>query len=294
MTTTYQVVHCTDYIYESTVSASYGVVYLLPRDTDWQRVISANMVIAPNPDTYSEHTDFFGNRAAHFSVLDGHTELTVTTTSVVEVAGRPAVPFGSGPTWESARDEIQNSFDADVMEARAFVLESPALSSSPAVRDYAAPSFAFGRPLIDVLGDLTARINGDFVYTSGVTDLTTTLDELLTLRQGVCQDFANLQIACLRAYGIPARYVSGYLETLPPPGQAKLQGSDASHAWLSAFVPSIGWIDVDPTNNLFVGNRHICTAWGRDYADVAPLKGVIYTESKSNTMTVTVDVTSLG
>ena len=288
----YRVVHRTSYSYESTVSASYGVVYLLPRDSDAQRVVSARVDIMPMPDTYGERNDFFGNRVANFAVLQGHTELSVITTSLVDVTGRPMPAFGSGPTWESARSTLADSFEPDVLDARQFVLDSPSVAVSDAVRTFAAPSFQSGRALVDVVGDLTARIHDGFEYKPGATDLATTPDELMALGKGVCQDFAHLQIACLRSFGLAARYVSGYLETVPPPGHSKLQGADVSHAWVSAFIPTVGWVDVDPTNNLFVGDRHICTAWGRDYSDVSPLKGVIFTEAKTNTMTVSVDVTA--
>ena len=290
---TYRVQHRTSYVYESLVSASYGVVYLLPRDTPAQRVVECHVGVVPEPDSYSEHVDFFGNRVANFTVLEGHTELIVTTTSVVDVIARQLPAFGTGPTWESVAEMVRSSDDPDVIDASQFLLDSPSAPVSDAVRAFASESFEAGRHLVDVLGDLTGRIYRRFQYKSGVTSLRTTPDELLTLGKGVCQDFAHLQIACLRAFGVPARYVSGYLETLPPPGRPKLIGADVSHAWVSAYLPTMGWVDLDPTNNVFVGERHICTAWGRDYADVSPLRGVIFTEAKSNTMTVSVDVTSL-
>lgn len=290
---TYQVVHRTSYVYESVVSASYGMVYLLPRDTPAQRVLHVHVGIFPEPDAYGERLDFFGNRVANFSVLDGHTELIVTTTSTVDVAPRQLPAFSTGPTWETAVALIRESEDPDVIEARQFLLESEAAPTSSRIRAFAEPSFAPGRHLVDVLGDLMGRIHRGFEYKVGVTTLETTPEELLDFGRGVCQDFAHLQIACLRSFGVPARYVSGYLETLPPPGREKLVGADVSHAWVSAYLPTMGWVDLDPTNNVFVGERHICTAWGRDYADVSPLRGVIFTEAKSNTMTVTVDVTNL-
>ena len=290
---TYRVVHRTSYVYESVVSASYGVVYLLPRDTPAQRVLDVHVGIEPQPGSYSERTDFFGNRVANFAVLVDHTELVVTTTSVVDVAARQLPAFGTGLTWEAAAALVGESEDPEVIDARQFLLPSVSAPLTPAVRAFAAESFAPGRHLVDVLGDLTARIFKGFEYKSGVTTLRTLPDEVLALRQGVCQDFAHLQIACLRAFGIPARYVSGYLETLPPLGKEKLVGADVSHAWVSAYLPTMGWVDLDPTNNVFVGERHICTAWGRDYADVSPLRGVIFTDAKTNTMTVSVDVTNL-
>ena len=289
---TFRVVHRTSYLYESVVSASYGVVYLLPRDTVSQRVIASEMTITPAPDTYHERIDFYGNRVANFAVLNGHTELTVTTTSTVDVASRQLPAFGTGPSWEEAVELLQGPADRDALEARQFVLRSPSAPVSDAVREFASVSFRPGRPLVDVLGDITARIHDGFEYKTGVTTLESTPDEVLAVRRGVCQDFAHLQIACLRSFGIAARYVSGYLETLPPPGRTKLVGADVSHAWVSAYLPTMGWVELDPTNNLFVGDRHICTAWGRDYADVSPMRGVIFTEAKSNTMTVSVDVST--
>lgn len=291
---TFRVVHRTSYVYESVVSASYGVVYLLPRETPAQRVLDVHVGIRPEPDSYRERNDFFGNRVANFSVLEPHTELTVTTTSVIDVAARLLPAFGTGPTWETAVALVRDSDDPEAIDARQFLLASESAPLSAAVRAFAAESFVPNRPLVDVLGDLTARIFRGFEYKSGVTTLTTTPDEILALRKGVCQDFAHLQIASLRSFGIPARYVSGYLETLPPPGKEKLIGADVSHAWVSAYLPTMGWVDLDPTNNVFVGERHICTAWGRDYADVSPLRGVIFTDAKTNTMTVSVDVTNVA
>ena len=288
---TYRVVHRTDYAYESPVSASYGELYLLPRASDTQNVMTARVDIDPPPDSYGERIDFFGNCAASFAILQTHSILRVTMTSVVEVRGRPLPTLGSGPAWEDAGRLLHASYDPEGLVARQFALESPHVPITAAIREYAAPSFVPGRPLVDVIADLTHRINTEFAYKPGVTDLQTTPDELLDRREGVCQDFAHLQISCLRAYGLAARYVSGYLETIPPPSMHRLQGADVSHAWLSAYVPTIGWIDVDPTNDIFVADRHICTAWGRDYGDISPVKGVIFTEAKTNTMTVSVDVT---
>lgn len=293
----YRVVHKTVYSYESYVSASYGQVYLLPRNTPGQRVLSTSVEIDPLPDNYAERDDFFGNRAAHFAVLDAHTTLSVTASSRVEVFDKPTYDLQAGPTWEQARSLLANRdwsdpqvSDPDVVDARQFILDSKAAPIDPSVIDFAQPVFGPDRPLLDVLSGLTSHIYKTFEYKSGVTTLETVPAKLLELGKGVCQDFAHLGIASLRAMGIPARYVSGYLETIPPPGKEKLQGADVSHAWLSAFVPTIGWVDVDPTNNLFVGSRHVTLAWGRDFSDVSPLKGVIFTEAKSNTMKVTVDV----
>lgn len=286
-----RVVHRTEYAYESAVSASYGQLYLLPRDAVGQTVTSTKVDIDPRPDSYSEFVDFFGNRAANFAVLRRHRSLVVTTSSIVDVsARRPPDLFSGSVPWDESLAWLHAGDDPTAYEVRQFILDSPAVPASADTRAYAEASFPPGRPLLEALADLNTRIHTDIRYKPGTTSLVTTPDEVLTERKGVCQDFAHLAVACLRSMGLPARYVSGYLETLPPPGKAKLHGADASHAWLSAHVPGIGWVDLDPTNNCFVGERHVTTAWGRDYSDVSPLKGVIFTEAKSNTMTVSVDV----
>ncbi len=286
-----RVVHRTEYQYESSVSASYGQLYQRPRAADGQVVLSCRVDIDPQPDSYSEFVDFFGNNAANFAVSNAHTRLSVTTTSVVDVSARQLPDLDTpGISWDDVVTALATSDDLATLAARQFVLPSRAAEVTDAVRAYAASSFRSGRELLHAVQELTTRIYNDMTYKSGITSLDTTPDELLNVRKGVCQDFAHLEIACLRSLGLAARYVSGYLETLPPPGRAKLRGADASHAWVSVFVPATGWVDVDPTNNCFVGSRHVCTAWGRDYSDVSPVKGVIFTEAKSNTMRVSVDV----
>jgi transglutaminase-like putative cysteine protease len=286
------VVHRTEYVYDSPVSASYGQLYLLPRQAPGQMVLQSQLRIDPLPDSYHEFLDFYGNRVANFSVSSSHTILTVTNTSEVDVSGRIALSPAQflQPTWTETADLLRDGGDAAALDAREFTFSSPLIPLSKAVEAYALVSFSSGRGLLEAVSELTSRIHADIEYHPGATSLSTLPDEVLKLGQGVCQDFAHLEIACLRSMGLAARYVSGYLETVAPPGQEKLQGADASHAWLSVYAPGIGWIDVDPTNNCFVGNRHICTAWGRDYADVSPVKGVIFTNAKSNTMTVSVDV----
>lgn len=286
-----RVVHRTEYQYESSVSSSYGQLYQRPRAGSGQVVLWCRVDIDPPPDSYSEFVDFFGNNAANFVVSSAHTRLSITTTSVVDVSTRLLPDLDtSGISWDDVVGALATSDDAATLDARQFVLPSRAAEVTDAVRIYAASSFRPGRELLHAIQDLNTRIYNDMTYKSGITSLDTTPDELLKIRKGVCQDFAHLEVACLRSLGLPARYVSGYLETLPPPGREKLRGADASHAWVSVFVPATGWVDVDPTNNCFVGSRHVCTAWGRDYSDVSPVKGVIFTEAKSNTMRVSVDV----
>jgi transglutaminase-like putative cysteine protease len=285
---TYDVVHTTRYTYESEVSASYGQVHLLPRELSGQVCRASAVQIDPQPADYRERSDFFGNRAAYFSIRQPHTRLTVTSTSRVDVHERQ-VPPAAAP-WEQVRERLATAATDAELDARQFTLESPLVSFSPALEQYAAPSFLPGRPLLEAIADLSSRIHADFSYRPGSTSVTTGLDEVLSGAEGVCQDFAQLAIGCMRSRGLAARYVSGYLETRGPSGRPRPQGADVSHAWASVFVPDVGWVDVDPTNDQFVNDRYVVTAWGRDYSDVPPLKGVIFTESSRHELEVTVDV----
>ena len=290
---TYRVVHRTEYRYESRVSSSYGELYLLPRDDAGQVCRSSQVRIEPAPHDYRERNDFYGNRAAYFAVLEPHTRLTVTAESMVDVHRSGSLPLSVDQPWEVIRDRLHLDPADDAVEARGFVLGSPKVALSPAVAAYAAESFPAGRLLTGALTELISRIHADFTYEPGATSVRTTLDELLECRKGVCQDFAHLAVGCLRSVGLAARYVSGYLETRPPPGLPRLVGADVSHAWASVFVPDAGWVDLDPTNDRFVSDRYVTTACGRDYGDVSPLKGVIYTESTKNELHVAVDVSAV-
>ena len=289
---TFKVVHRTEYRYAREVFSTYGEARLHPRELTGQQCYSTTLSVDPFPEEYRVRRDFFGNRVAHYAVLEPHTELVVTATSIVDIRGRQVLlgPAG-GLRWEEVRDGLRTAEDPDALDARQFTLPSPAAAPSPDAAAYVAGSFPPGRPLVEALADLTARIRSDFEYQPGSTDVDTTVDELLARRAGVCQDFAHLTITGLRALGLSARYVSGYLETEPPPGMARLQGADVSHAWVGVFVTGLGWIDLDPTNDQFVDDRYVTVAWGRDYSDVPPLKGVIFTESESHELTVSVDVT---
>jgi transglutaminase-like putative cysteine protease len=279
----YQVVHRTDYTYDEDVSESHGRAHLLPRDEPGQRVISRTVVVSPEADELHDHLDFYGNRSTYFRLTTPHHELSVTSSSRVEVERQP-VPWSDmdavrlGPT--AATDLL----------AREAVLPSPMVPRFAAVEAYAAPLLVRGTPMGEALSGLLDALDADFTYESGATTVSTPLDTLLEQRTGVCQDFAHLMIACLRSAGIAARYVSGYLQTAPPPGQPRLVGADASHAWVCALVPGLGWVDLDPTNHQRADQRYIVIARGRDYSDVPPLKGVIFTKSTKSTMQVSVDV----
>lgn len=217
----------------------------------------------------------------------------MTKSSVVHVAW-PEVDLAGLNRWtvESAAEAIRDT--GDPVTRATYLLPSPLVEVDEAVKAYAASVLAPEAPLGDAIVALTHAIFTDFAYRSGVTNVRTTLQDLLELRQGVCQDFTHLALGCLRAAGLPGRYVSGYLETSPPPGQQRLEGSDASHAWASVLTPGGDWVDLDPTNDHLADSRYVVTAWGRDFRDVSPLKGVIYTESTTSSLDVGVDVTRLA
>jgi len=283
--------HRTEYQYASDVSSSYGEMHLSPRDLPEQRCHSTVIKIDPVPDDYRDRLDFFGNRVGTFAIHHRHRHLIVTATSVVDVVGRQeTLPLLADQPWEVVAAGLRGAPSAETLDARQYVLESPSVAVSDQLIEYAGRSFVPGRGLLEAVTDLMGRVHRDFEFKPGATSVTTTLDELFSGRAGVCQDFAHLAIACLRTVGLPARYVSGYLETEPPAGRPRLVGADVSHAWASMFVPAIGWVDLDPTNNQFVNDRYVTVGWGRDYTDVPPLKGVIFTEGETHELKVTVDV----
>jgi transglutaminase-like putative cysteine protease len=283
----YRVTHTTTYQYGGTVSLSHHLLRLHPRDLPWQRCLRNELQIEPRPDVLCPHRDYFGNPMAFVTIEGSHRRLAVTSSS--EVESTPPPWPGETPPWETARDLAPNGDPAGYLQSREFTYASPLIKKSPEFTMYAAPSFTPGRPLLDAVLDLTQRMHADFKFDPEATNIATPLLDVFKTRRGVCQDFAQLEIACLRAMGIAARYISGYLETEPPPGKPKLAGADASHAWVSFHCPGRGWIDVDPTNNLLVSNRHITVAWGRDYSDVSPIRGIII-GSGDHTLEVAVDV----
>ncbi|NHN54857.1 transglutaminase family protein [Calidifontibacter sp. DB0510] len=287
----YEVRHRTEYTYEDYVTASYSRACLRPRATGYQRVLSNVIEVSPGADVLTEHTDFWGNYSHYLEVRTRHTVLAVDKTSRVSITW-PRVDLDRLNEWTvgSAADAFAARPDA---VDTGFLLPSRLVALTPAVRAYAAEHLPRARPLGDALAGVYGLIYGDFTYAKGSTSTTTTLDEILGEKQGVCQDFAHLGCGMLRAAGLPARYVSGYIETTPPPGKPKLAGSDATHAWVSCAVPGGDWVDLDPTNNHFADSRYIVTAWGRDFRDVSPLKGVIFTESGGSKLKVAVDVIPL-
>lgn len=288
----YQLRHSTRYEYSGPVSLSHNEARILPRNLPWQWCTNAQLEISPTPVRMRERIDFFGNRVVHFSLESLHEELYVNVTSNIETRPRAMQDFFSTIAWEQAvRDtaaDIRYS-NRDCLEARLFMLDSPFIRQHDNLAAYALTSFFAGRNLLDSVLDLNQRIFHEFVYDPDFTTVATPLKEVLASRRGVCQDFAHLAIGCLRSLGLAARYVSGYMETMPPPGQEKLLGADATHAWLAVFIPGWGWLEIDPTNGCLPDERYIVLGWGRDFADVTPLKGVM-TGGGEHKLTVAVDV----
>jgi len=284
----YRVSHSTKFLYTDLVPLGHNEAHLTPRTFWRQECQLARLDINPSPVALHYWTDYFGNQVTYFTLAEAHRELSVTSVSQVEVF----VPFmpeaPRTPAWETVRLALRKPHDEDTMAASQFVFDSPLARASHELGEYARKSFPTGRPLVEGLLDLTARIYTEFKYDPTATCIHTPTAEVFQKRRGVCQDFAHLQIACLRSLGLAARYVSGYLQTDPPPGQTRLVGADASHAWLSVFCPETGWLDFDPTNNQMPSLRHVTLAWGRDYGDVSPVRGV-FLGGGSHTMRVAVD-----
>lgn len=284
----YRISHRTRYRYSDVVTSSYGQGFLTPRDLAHQRCLSHELDIDPTPTDRSISHDIYGNVRSYFHVTTEHRVLTVHGTSTVEVDPLPPGHYSSAAArtpWEAARPDGPPG--ALAVE---FTLDLQPAEITDAVRDYAASSFPPNRPLIESIRDLGSRIYTDFTYRSGATTVSSRVAEVLAARAGVCQDFARLAIACLRANGLAATYVSGYLATDPPPGRERMIGVDATHAWAAVWTPNGTWLGFDPTNNQLVDERYIVVAWGRDYADVPPLRGIIYTDSERSVIDVSVDV----
>ncbi len=287
----YRIIHRTEYNYSAVVTSSYGRGHLTPRDTGRQRCTAFELDIYPGPADRSTSRDAYGNISSYFHVTERHRTLAVVGTSVVEVDPPPPDLYGAGAAlqpWETARPAGIGG-----VLATEFVMDLRPPEITDEIRDYAAPSFPPGAPLIEVIRDLNSRIFADFAYRSGSTTVSTQVSQVLAAREGVCQDFARLAIACLRANGLAASYVSGYLATDPPPGKERMFGVDATHAWAAVWTPDNHWVGLDPTNDQLVDERYIVVGWGRDYADLPPLRGIIYTDSEYSTIDVSVDVTPL-
>lgn len=290
----FSIIHKTIYKYDNFVTYCHNLAILKPKDFVGQELLEYELEISPKPTVISETIDFFGNSVANFSIEKQHKELIVTAKSKVARSyelqeDALTSKICKDITLEKALSKL-NSLDSEVIDAKQFLLDSVFIKNiSTPIKEYAKISFKKERSVFEAANELMQRIFKEFKFDSDFSTIATPIDEVMKEKKGVCQDFAQVAIACVRSMGLPARYVSGYIETLPPPGKEKLVGTDASHAWFSVYIPDFGWVDFDPTNNQIPKNQHITVAYGRDYYDVPPLKGVIY-GSGNSTMDVSVDI----
>jgi transglutaminase-like putative cysteine protease len=283
-----EVKHTTRYRYSSPVSRSQHLVHLSPRGFELgQQVLHHELIIAPVPAQRRDTTDSFGNAIVMLDIETAHTEFVLEAFSRVATQRRPAINLTATTPWDQSFGQLDRPpFDLDVIQFRC---ASTLTISSPEIADYARTSFPAGRPVLEGGMDLVMRIFKEFKFDPAATDVATPTAQAFKQRRGVCQDFSHVALSCLRALRIPCRYVSGYLLTRPPPGQKKLQGADASHAWISIWAPETGWVDFDPTNGLIVQDEHVTVAYGRDYIDVSPISGVLI-GGGAHTVFVSVDV----
>jgi transglutaminase-like putative cysteine protease len=272
----YRIRHETEYSYASPVQLSRQLLRLMPRSAPWQDCLAHEVRVKPEPAEWSWIEDFFGNPVAQFALYTPHLELLVVVESRVAVRSHvPSVAPSKTIPWEMAREWLHAGKGGAALDPAQYLFASPHVPVSSSLAAYARQSFRVGQPLLASALDLTRRIYRDFKYDPKATTISTPVETVLKQKRGVCQDFAHLQIACLRSLGLAARYVSGYLLTHPAPGKERLVGADASHAWISVYCPDLGWVDLDPTNNLMPDTEHITVAWGRDFSDVSPMRGVI-------------------
>jgi transglutaminase-like putative cysteine protease len=291
---TYRVTHRTSYRYGARMTDGYSVACLVPRPTDYQVVHESSVVLVPQASEWDSYLDAFGNFVNQFGLHEPHTEMSVEATSVVEVRTRPE-PIDDTP-WERVADLVAGAegdlaIEVGLFRSPSTLIDVPQLEASfgPIVVD----TFLPGRPIVDAVEALCLQIFEQFEFDPHFSNVATPLDAVLSARRGVCQDFAHLAIGCLRSLGLAARYVSGYIETEPPPGEQRMVGADASHAWCSVWTPKAGWVDFDPTNGHLPGNQHVTVAWGRDYADVTPVRGVMIGPATTQDLYVSVDVARL-
>jgi len=289
---TYRVRHQTTYHYSSDVAYSRLIAHLVPRETPRQHPLTSAVNAAPDPVRRFERTDFFGNTTSWFTIDEPHDVLEVVAESQVAVEAAPTLAPDAGFSWEETRAALEFPVNAETRAALQYAFDTPLTAVTRDIVAYAQPSFGRGRALLACIIDLNARIHADFTYDAEATDTRSTVEAVFELRAGVCQDLAHVGLATVRAMGLAARYVSGYLLTHPPPGRERLIGADASHAWFAVWIPPFGWVDFDPTNDMLPSSEHITLAWGRDYGDVAPIHGIISGGSEHE-VEVAVDVVPL-
>lgn len=292
----YHIFHSTQFSYQQWVSFSHNLIRLKPRDTPFQTVIDFSLSTDPAITEMSGYSDYFGNHLHHVLIREPHHHLKVTVRTCIAMdlqaieQHRMLAQYAKDVTYGQALQALKAS-TGDVIDAKQFCMPSKFITKiDPTLRDYAASSFSFERSLYESVQEFMGRIYHDFQFVSGFSDVDTPVEAVFEARKGVCQDFAHVAISALRSLGIAVRYVSGYIETLPPLGEEKLFGADASHAWFAIFIPGYGWFDFDPTNNIVPYDQHIVLGYGRDYADIAPMQGVVFGSGRSN-VSVTVDVT---
>jgi transglutaminase-like putative cysteine protease len=292
----YHIFHSTQFSYQQWVSFSHNLIRLKPRDTPFQTIIDFSLSTDPENSELEEYTDYFGNYLHHLLIRKSHHHLKVTARTCIAIdtqaieQHRILSEYAKAVTYEQVLQALEAN-TTDVIDAKQFCMPSLFLKKSdPLLRDYASISFSLERSVYEGVQEFMGRIYNDFQFVSGFSDVNTPVETVFEARKGVCQDFAHIAISALRSLGLAVRYVSGYIETLPPEGEEKLFGVDASHAWFSVFIPGFGWFDFDPTNNIVPYDQHIVLGYGRDYADIAPMQGVVLSSGKSN-VSVTVDVT---
>ncbi|HEY0233281.1 MAG TPA: transglutaminase family protein [Dokdonella sp.] len=275
----YSVTHATVYAYDETVTRSQQLLHLAPRAHPRQRCLDHAIEIDPLPARRLDRIDSFGNPVSVLEFDRAHRALAITSKMHVEVAPMPVLDPAASPAWHDVVDgfgyRAAHALDAATLEASRYRFESPFVRIKTAFADYARDCFGQGRSLLDAAQALMEKIHREFTFDADATHIATPLLDVLANKRGVCQDYAHLMLACLRSLGLPARYVSGYLLTRPPQGRPRLVGADASHAWVSLHDPVHGWVDFDPTNKVRPGTEHITIAWGRDFGDVSPQRGVI-------------------
>ncbi|MCV2401586.1 transglutaminase family protein [Marinomonas sp. C2222] len=291
----YRVRHITEYQYGAPVSLCYNMAHLLPRNTQNQSCLNQRVNISPPPVYRNDGEDYFGNQTFYFSVQEAHKKLTIDVSTLFEIEPLQITEeqIQSSITCGELRSLINAPHTPELRMIKEYLLNSPQIRQSDELKEYAQGTFTDDKPVLQAALEFTHKVFTEFTFDPNATTVATPLEQVLEQRSGVCQDFAHLAIGCLRSVGIPARYMSGYLETLPPPGQEKLVGADASHAWFAVFVPNMGWVEFDPTNDLMPKDQHIVVGWGRDYSDVTPLQGVIFEGGGAQDLAVSVDVRRL-
>jgi transglutaminase-like putative cysteine protease len=288
----YRVSHTTTYRYAEPVALCHNELRLTPRNRPGQTTLRSQLLVEPTPATLRTHVDYFGNTVTFLTLQEPHERLTITAKSQVAVDPPPAPAVAESPAWDAVAARLRGERAPELVAASELVFESPHVRVDDDVRRFAAASFPAGRALLPAVLELTHRIH-EFTYDPEATTVATPVADVLHERRGVCQDFAHLELACLRALGLAARYVSGYIRTVPRTAKERLVGADASHAWVGVYVPGSGWVDVDPTNDVLALGDHVTLAWGRDYGDVPPVKGVVLGGGE-HTMRVAVDVTPVA